>query len=128
MTVTKGFVIFLSVFQLLHANLSLTPGIYKLEGKNPGSEKVNYRGEVEIVSNGSNYELTWTIGSHQAQTGIGILQNDILSVAYYDLTGKGTGVGSYQLIAPDQMNGYWTGYGSKTFGEESLILKTPNLN
>ena len=128
MSATKSLVILLSVFQLLHANFSLTPGIYQLEGKNPGSDKVNYRGEVRIVPNGSNYELTWTIGYHQAQIGIGILQNDILSVAYYDLTGRGSGVISYQLIAPNQLKGFWTGYGSTISGEESLSLKTSTPN
>ena len=126
MSGTKSLVALLSVFQLLYANFPLTPGIYQLEGKNPGSDQVNYRGEVQIVSNGSNYELTWTIGHHQAQTGIGILQHDVLSVAFYDLTGRGSGVVSYELIAPNQLKGFWAGYGSTISGEESLSLKTSN--
>ena len=121
----------LCLFSFLHADASQQPfpsllsGVYLLEGSNPNSEKINYRGEVEIQSNGSNYILTWKIGNSQTQTGIGILKDHILSVAYYDLSGRGSGVVSFCLIGPDKLEGSWAGYGTTSFGKEWLTFKHP---
>lgn len=129
----KPIFLLLCLFSFLHANAfqqsppSLLCGVYQLEGSNPNSKKINYRGEVEIHNNGSNYILTWKIGKSQIQKGIGILKDHILSVAYYDLTGRGKGVVSYCLIGPGLLEGSWAGYASTSFGREWLIYKHPSL-
>lgn len=125
----KTFFLLLSCCSLLYADPSqqpfspLVPGVYQLEGSNPGSERINYVGEVEIRSHGSNYTLTWKIGNSQTQTGIGILKDHVLSVAYYDLSGRGSGVVSFRLISPNQLEGSWAGYGTTSFGREWLTFK-----
>ncbi len=118
------------LFSCLYANssseapiTSLLTGVYVLEGSNPGSETINYHGKVEIRECGSNYRLTWSIGNSQVQTGIGILKDHILSVAYYDFSGNGgTGVVSFCLTDPQKLEGSWAGYGTPLFGKERLTF------
>jgi hypothetical protein len=100
--------------------LSILEGIYTLEGCNPGSNKIVYHGEVVIESYGDNYLLTWKIGSKQIQTGIGILQNNVLSVSFLDLGGKGAGVVSYLIKEEGKLEGKWAVYGSCNYGIEYL--------
>lgn len=105
------------------SSFQLLTGVYSLEGSNPHSDHINYRGEVEIQKRGSNYMLIWKIGRQQTQVGIGILKDHILSVAFYDLSGNGTGAVSYFLIEPGKLEGSWAIYGSENFGKEYLTLK-----
>lgn len=104
---------------------SLKEGVYKLEGYNQGSHNINYRGEVWIESKGSNYELTWLIGSSrsQSQYGIGILAGNVLSVSFYDLSSSNfSGVVSYVIISDWEIEGKWAQKGSGTYGVEKLTF------
>lgn len=102
---------------------SLVVGTYTLQGSNPDSSTIDYKGEVDISSHGSNYMLAWRIGNSQIQTGIGILKDRVLSVAYFDHNGQGAGVVSFYLTDAGKLEGTWAGYGSSLCGKESLILK-----
>ena len=101
----------------------LVEGVYLLEGSNPGSNEVNYRGAAEIRPEGTTYALSWRIGFSQTQVEWGIWKNRVLSVAYYDLASNQTGVVSFYLVAPGKLEGTWAGYGSDVVGKESLTLQ-----
>jgi len=98
----------------------LKTGIYELEGYNPGSNSINYRGKVEIQRNGNNYELNWYIGSAQRQYGIAIFANNVLSVSYVDASGNEVGVVSYVLLDGNTFEGRWASFGSGNYGIEVL--------
>jgi|GEM_PF-1902060 len=108
----------------LHA--TLLTGIYLLKGSNPNSEKINYHGAVAIEELGDNYLITWGIGSSQFQVGIGILKDHILSVAFYDENGNGSGVVSYCLTGPGKLEGSWAHYPSESSGKEFLTYLRPS--
>ena len=123
--------LFLCSFSLLSAyspNSSqnapyLYTGVYTMVGSNPGSERINYEGNVIIDAYGANYIVTWIINNRQTQVGIGILNDHILSVAFYD--GKNTGVVSFSLTSPGELEGTWAEYNSGTYGREWLTLQSP---
>jgi hypothetical protein len=123
-----GMSIFLCFFSTLSAEGSLEAkpclqcGIYTSAGSNPGTDKITYHGKVLISANGPTYQLIWKIGRSQVQMGIGIFQNQILSVSFYDKSGRATGVVSYHLAAPGQLEGMWANFGLPSFGKEWLIL------
>lgn len=95
-------------------------GVYALEGYNPGSNTINYRGTVEIQKSGRVYELHWCIGSSQRQYGIAIFTNNILSVSFVDCSGQDAGVVSYQLMDGNTFEGQWASFGSEMNGREVL--------
>jgi len=103
-------------------SFELLTGVYSLKGSNPNSDRINYRGEVEIQKHGSNYMLIWKIGRQQTQVGIGILNDHVLSVAFYDLSGNATGAVSYSLIEDGKLEGLWAIFGSETYGKEYLTF------
>ncbi|MEK7118224.1 MAG: hypothetical protein AAB869_01310 [Patescibacteria group bacterium] len=80
------------------ASVTLNVGTYALVGKGAGQAE-NYAGTVTITKRGVTnniYDLVWRITSGQAQWGVGILTDDILSVSYYEaLDGSISDVGGF---------------------------------
>ncbi len=101
---------------------ALRTGTYALYGTNPDSTS-HYQGEVTISPQGSNYHLVWTIGRSQAQTGVGILSGNILSVAYADNSGRDFGAVSFEIAADGHLEGRWSSMNGTTCGHESLTWK-----
>ena len=97
-------------------------GIYELVGSNNDSGQFHYRGQVTIVPQGDNYRLNWKIGK-QTQTGVGILCNNVLSVAYRNASNGDMGVVSYYLTPEGNLEGKWAPLGSSGYGLEILTLK-----
>lgn len=96
-------------------------GTYRLEGKGLGFSG-SYRGEVEIQEQGDNYFLKWRIGSHQSQTGVGILIGKTLCVSFYDDHQNFYGTAAFYLNSEKFLEGYWTKYDSEQQGRENLYF------
>ncbi len=102
---------------------ALKTGTYKLEGYNSSlASSPNYEGEVEISKNGERYELMWIIGQ-QDQRGVGLLENNVLSVGYTDITGgdiQDMGVVSYRVVNSGKLEGKWNSVSGTGTGREVL--------
>lgn len=107
----------------------LKTGLYSLDGSN---SKVRYKGTVQIEKGSGDsseyYLLKWTIGESEDQRGIGILDGNVLSVSYVDVTGgkyNDTGVVSYHLTEEGILKGKWVSAISNALlgGEEILTYK-----
>ncbi|MDO8593581.1 MAG: hypothetical protein Q7R59_01620 [bacterium] len=111
------------------STIFLTSGTYALVGRGAG-QTANYAGTVKIVwrENTPNiFDLVWNITSGQAQYGVGILKNGILSVSYYeapDDSVSDVGVVSYEVIDASNLKGEWTSVKGGTAGVEQLTLQT----
>lgn len=99
-------------------------GTYELIGSNDESDVTHYRGKVIIAQQGTNYSLLWKIGSNQVQVGVGMLHDDLLSVAYFDVMHQAGGVVSYHCISEDEIEGKWASLQGTSYGRESLIWKS----
>ena len=77
-------------------------GIYLCEGVNPDGHK--YRGIVQIASVRGTYLVRWTLADDVEVTGVGILNDDRLSVSYF---GGTPAVVVYKIDA-DRLVGEWT--------------------
>ncbi len=87
---------------------TLKTGTYDLSGGN-SSWGSGYEGEVVIAPQGDNYSVIWRIGSRQAQIGVGILRDDIFSVAFVDASNPSFwGVASYRVNVWGDLEGRWT--------------------
>ena len=97
-------------------------GTYALRGSNDGSNNTTYEGDVIIKEQGDNYDVTWKIGRNrnQVQTGVGILKGNVLSVAYYDVSGGSFGVVSFLLTAENTLTGKWSPIHGTKSGKEFL--------
>lgn len=111
------------------ATVTLSEGTYALVGHGAG-QSANYAGTVKItkrVNTNDVYDLVWNITSGQAQLGVGILTNDVLSVSYYETTSDGffrdIGVVSYKVLNLIQLQGEWTSVTGGTAGFEELTLQ-----
>lgn len=108
-------------------SVELSVGTYALVGKGAGQAE-NYAGTVTITKRGTTnniYDLVWHITSGQAQLGVGILTNDILSVSYYETSDGDVadiGVVSYKVINLIQLRGEWTSVVGGQAGIEELSL------
>ncbi|MDZ4205943.1 MAG: hypothetical protein U1C12_01890, partial [Patescibacteria group bacterium] len=106
---------------------TIKTGIYKLEGYNSSLQSnPNYEGEIEISKNGERYELAWIIGQ-QDQRGVGLLEGNILSVGYTDITGgdiQDVGVVSYRVVNPGKLEGKWNSVSGTGTGREVLTWKS----
>jgi len=107
----------------------LSEGTYALVGHGAGQSQ-NYSGTVKItkrINTNNVYDLVWNITSGQAQLGVGILTNDVLSVSYYETTPDGffrdIGVVSYKVLNLIQLQGEWTSVTGGTAGFEELTLQ-----
>jgi hypothetical protein len=117
---------FFTIFVLGTAGLlgySLRTGTYMLSGGNSKWEGSAYHGEVTIVPHGENFHVAWRIGTGQIQNGIGILYNDILSVAFLDQRSGIWGVGSFRLVREGELEGRWTTYNGTSQKPEYLVWK-----
>ena len=77
-------------------------GIYLCEGVNPDGHK--YRGIVQIASVRGTYLVRWTLADDVEVTGVGILNDDRLSVSYFG----GTPAVVVYKIDTDRLVGEWT--------------------
>lgn len=102
-------------------------GTYQLLGSNPSSDTIDYRGQVIIEPSGPNYLLTWKIGRNQVQTGIAILRDHVLSVAYYDHGHRAFGVVSFVVTDYGRLEGEWAAYGASPNGKEWLIFENSSI-
>ena len=118
---------FLVVFLLCTASVFASPrmrtGTYLLSGGNSKWSGGGYQGEVTIYPQGENYRLVWQIGHQQTQMGVGILYNNILSVAYLDLGTNVWGVASFRLVGDGEFEGRWTSYDGTIQKPEYLVWK-----
>jgi hypothetical protein len=103
----------------------LWTGTYELSGGNGTYAGTGYRGEVTIQPQGDNYRVVWRIGSSQSQVGVGILDHDILSVAYCDSANNGAwGVAAFRLVSDGELEGRWASFKGTTQQPEYLIWKS----
>ena len=98
-------------------------GVYDLVGSAPGADTGEfYRGTVFIREYNGTYDLRWEIGD-QVQSGIGLVDNGVLSVSYMDTTGNtinDVGIVSYR-ITPEGLEGIWISqFGGGAIGYEWL--------
>lgn len=90
-------------------------GKYKINsGKS--SKGTSYSGEVAINKTGETYSVNWTL-PNESYSGVGILQGDLLVVAWG--SGKGYGVVAYE-ISDGKLEGKWAAAGSESLGTETL--------
>lgn len=118
----------LSLYTLPAFALAPMEGVYKLTGKNRPGEVKAYTGKVAIEKvAGDVYRLAWFIGNTQAQRGVAILENDVLSVSYVDMSGQDFGAVSYRLKSDKKLEGKWTtivsdgSYGTELLEFESAL-------
>ena len=104
----------------------LKTGTYEMQGYNPSGGV--YRGEVIIAPQGENYSVIWRIGSSQAQTGIGVYRDwdNVLSVAFADLSTGYWGVISYKVDFWGILDGKWASATGTSQGTE--VLKWVNYS
>jgi hypothetical protein len=99
-------------------------GIYSLTGS-AGEGPASYSGTVLIKfreGTGNVYDLTWRIGGAQEQWGVGILQDNILSVGYYEQVQgavRDAGVVSFKA-GNGTLEGEWTSLQGGGTGYEQL--------
>jgi len=105
-------------------------GTYDLVGSNSRGGRVAYRGQVIIEPFGQNYRVIWMIGSNQVQAGIGILDQDelTLSVAYSDMNSNDVGVVSFGVVNDFELEGKWATMNSYSYGWENIIWVSPFTN
>jgi hypothetical protein len=103
---------------------TLKTGTYDLSGGN-SSWGSSYQGEVIIEPQGNNYRVIWLVGTRQTQVGVGILQDDILSVAFTDVSNSTFwGVASYRVGPFGELEGRWTSVDGQTQKPEYLAWKS----
>ena len=88
-------------------------GVYLCEGTNPDGH--HYRGIVQIASVQNTFLVRWTLADDIEVMGVGILQDDRLSVSYFG----GTPAVVVYKIGADKLVGEWTmgGTEGKTYAE-----------
>ena len=103
---------------------TLKTGTYDLSGGNNNWGNAGYHGEVVIAPQGDHYSVIWRIGSKQSQVGVGVLQDNILSVAFTDIANPSFwGVASYRIGIWGDLEGTWTSYNGAEAKPEHLIWK-----
>ncbi len=94
-------------------------GIYTLRGTNfDGSA---YAGEVTITKSDNTYNIIWSIGKQQSQTGTGTFDGTQLIARWQE--GKNSGDAIYALQPDGSLIGIWTQDGHDGQGTETLIPK-----
>jgi len=93
-------------------------GSYAVSGTNPGGSG-NYHGTAEVAKTGSTYEIVWNVG--RPYTGTGILNGDVLSVAFRDEKSGLFGIVTYRVTDNGKvLQGTWCAYGQTAVGTETL--------
>ena len=101
--------LFCAINCFAYANTRLRTGTYFMSGANSKWSATGYQGEVVIQQQGENYRVTWYVGSSQSQVGIGILNDNILSVSFCDTNNRTFwGVASYRIVGDGELEGRWT--------------------
>src|SRR5213082_961388 len=105
-------IVFLVVV-LLGASLSMQArpgwsGTYSVNGTNPGVGA--YTGRLTITPRGDVYDVSWWIAKEH-YTGVGIVVNDTLSVAYTGGDHSWFGVASYRQRSDGSLDGRWAVHG-----------------
>ena len=118
-----GILAFLILISSAHAYF-LRTGTYQLSGGNSQYGAGSYQGEVVIAPYGDNYKVTWFIGNQQCQVGIGILQDDVLSVSFNDITKNFWGIASYRVKFGGELEGKWASFDDKIQKPEYLVWKS----
>ena len=96
-------------------------GTYAINGMNPGVGA--YKGTLTIVARGDVYDVHWAIGNLQ-YTGIGIMVNDTLSVAYSGGDRSWLAVIAYRQRADGALEGRWAVQGrAGKPGTETAVRK-----
>lgn len=104
---------------------TLKTGTYDLSGGNNNWGVNGYHGQVIIAPQGNNYSVIWRIDGRQTQVGVGILQEDILSVAFTDFSNNGFwGVASYRVRPFGELEGVWTSYSDVIQKPEHLVWQS----
>jgi len=80
---------------------------YNFEGSNTDGSQ--YSGTVSLQKGANYYDITWKDTQGNQFVGIGIPHKDIFAVATAEPTPPNFGVCVYKLVAPDKMEGVWTG-------------------
>lgn len=114
----------LSIFLLLFpvnaalraADLLDLTGIYRCKGP-------TYDGTVTISHQGDAYRVNWTIGTRERYSGLGLVQGDVLAVAYY---GRVQGLVVYRLEVDGQLIGRWTTTGKPGVVEIETLTRLTN--
>jgi len=92
-------------------------GVYNVQGTNPGG-KGGYTGTVSITPTGSVYQVDWKVGN--SYSGVGILNGNILSVGWGNLSQAGFGVVTYTVQPNGSLSGTWAMVKGTTLGTETL--------
>ena len=79
-------------------------GTYSVAGTNPGVGA--YSGKLTITPRGDVYDVSWWIAKEH-YTGVGIVVNDTLSVAYTGGDHSWFGVASYRQRSDGTLDGRW---------------------
>jgi hypothetical protein len=95
-------------------------GTYEVTGTNPGAG--DYQGTLKITPHGDVYDVHWSIANLK-YTGVGIVVNDTLSVAYTDGNLSFIGVAAYRHRHGGYLDGQWAVKGGATVGTETALRK-----
>ena len=98
-------------------------GVYDLVGSNNPLGEKHYIGRVTITPQGTNYRVQWKVGK-QTQKGIGIVHDDIFSVAYHNPKDEEMGVASYYITPTGNLEGKWAELDDDMHGRELLLFKS----
>lgn len=105
------------------ATVELKTGTYDMQGNTDGSENMCYNGLVTIKPKGKNFAVCWIFGGSK-HYGIGILEQNVLSVAFYAPRSGFRGTVAY-LVNPDgTLVGKWAPARSELQGIEKLTWLT----
>lgn len=115
--------IFTFIFpQLLLAEINLA-GEYSCKGEDP--DGTTYEGTATIEKVKDSYKIRWQI-SQEKYSGIGIINGDTVSFAYWDAeTKKDLGISVYKISEDGKvLTGKWVSYPGKTnLGKDVMTKK-----
>lgn len=94
-------------------------GTYAITGNNPGVGV--YSGVLTITPHGDLYDVRWAIANLR-YSGVGVVVNDTLSVAYSDADHSFIGVAAYRR-RHDSLDGRWAVKGGATVGSETAVRR-----
>jgi len=114
-------VLLVLVFALSSYAKAAWTGTYSINGSNPGVGP--YKGTLTITARGDVYDVYWAIGNLQ-YSGVGVVVNDTLSVAYSDAGKSWIGVIGYRQRADGSLEGKWAVQGrAGKPGSETAVRK-----
>lgn len=96
-------------------------GAWTITGNNPHTPEYTYYGKLTIKENEEVIVGSWEIGSvGQKHKGIGLVVSNMVAFqfVYGESDGEETGLVLYEVVTPEIMRGYWTGFGLTKIGFE----------